>query len=228
MSVSPLIHCRDLQKTYVMGDNLVYALRGVSLDINAGEYVAIMGASGSGKSTFMNLLGALDVPSSGDLEIDGRHLGTLSSDELASFRNEVMGFVFQQFNLLARTTALANVELPMLYSRHPAKHRHERAKTCLELVGLGTRMDHHPSQLSGGQQQRVAIARALVNEPRILLADEPTGALDTTTSEEVMGIFGKLNHMGITVILVTHEPDIAAYARRRLVFRDGLLVEDKS
>jgi len=228
MSGVPLIRCRNLQKTYVMGDNLVYALRGVSLDIYAGEYVAIMGASGSGKSTFMNLLGALDVPTSGDLEIDGRHIGTLSSDELASFRNEVMGFVFQQFNLLARTSALANVELPMLYSRHPAKHRYERAKACLELVGLGTRMDHHPSQLSGGQQQRVAIARALVNEPRILLADEPTGALDTTTSEEVMGIFGKLNKMGITVILVTHEPDIAAYARRQLVFRDGLLVEDKS
>lgn len=228
MSAVPLIRCRNLQKTYVMGDNLVYALRGVSLDIYAGEYVAIMGASGSGKSTFMNLLGALDVPTSGDLEIDGRHIGTLSSDELAAFRNEVMGFVFQQFNLLARTSALANVELPMLYSRHPAKHRDERAKACLELVGLGTRMDHHPSQLSGGQQQRVAIARALVNEPRILLADEPTGALDTTTSEEVMGIFGKLNQMGITVILVTHEPNIAAYARRQLVFRDGLVVEDKS
>lgn len=228
MSADPLIRCRDLQKTYVMGDNLVHALRGVSLDIHAGEYVAIMGASGSGKSTFMNLLGALDVPSQGDLEIDGRHIGSLSNDELANLRNEVMGFVFQQFNLLPRTTALANVELPMLYSRHPPKNRHERAKSCLELVGLGKRMDHHPSQLSGGQQQRVAIARALVNEPRVLLADEPTGALDTTTSEEVMGIFGKLNQMGITVIIVTHESEIADYAKRRLVFRDGLLVEDKT
>jgi putative ABC transport system ATP-binding protein len=222
----PLIRCHDLQKTYRMGDNLVHALCGVSVDIQAGEYVAIMGASGSGKSTFMNLLGALDTPSSGELEIDGQRLSSLSSDELAHFRNEVIGFVFQQFNLLPRTSAQANVELPMLYSRRTSKNRHARAKACLELVGLGTRLDHQPSQLSGGQQQRVAIARALVNEPRILLADEPTGALDTTTSKEVMAIFSKLNQMGITVILVTHEPDIAAYARRRLLFRDGLLIED--
>lgn len=221
-----LIRCHDLQKTYRMGDNLVHALRGVSLEIQTGEYVAIMGASGSGKSTFMNLLGALDTPSEGELEIDGQRLSSLSSDELAYFRNEVIGFVFQQFNLLPRTSALANVELPMLYSRRHPKNRHARAQACLELVGLGTRLDHQPSQLSGGQQQRVAIARALVNEPRILLADEPTGALDTTTSKEVMAIFGKLNQMGITVILVTHEPDIAAYARRRLLFRDGLLIED--
>lgn len=222
----PLIRCHDLQKTYRMGDNLVHALRGVSVDIQAGEYVAIMGASGSGKSTFMNLLGALDTPSAGELEIDGQRLSSLSSDALAKFRNEMIGFVFQQFNLLARTSALANVELPMLYSQRHPKNRHARAKACLDLVGLGTRLDHQPSQLSGGQQQRVAIARALVNEPRILLADEPTGALDTTTSAEVMEIFGKLNQMGITVILVTHEPDIAAYARRRLLFRDGLLIED--
>jgi putative ABC transport system ATP-binding protein len=210
-----------------MGDNIVYALRGVTVDIMAGEYVAIMGSSGSGKSTFMNLLGALDTPSHGELEIDGRQLGKLSLDELANFRNEVMGFVFQQFNLLPRTSALVNVELPMLYSQHPSKARHVRAKACLELVGLGERLDHHPSQLSGGQQQRVALARALVNNPRILLADEPTGALDTTTSEEVMAIFAQLNQMGITIILVTHEPDIAAHARRRLLFRDGLLIEDK-
>ncbi|ALG66599.1 ABC transporter ATP-binding protein [Beggiatoa leptomitoformis] len=224
---SPLIRCQQLCKTYQMGDNLLQALRGISLDIYAGEYVAVMGASGSGKSTFMNLLGALDKPSSGELEIDGRNIGSLSSDELAYFRNEVIGFVFQQFNLLARTSALENVELPMLYSRKARPNRHERAKQCLELVGLGQRMDHQPSQLSGGQQQRVAIARALVNEPRILLADEPTGALDTKTSEEVMAIFGQLNQMGITVILVTHEPDIADHAKRRLMFRDGLLLEDK-
>ncbi|EIJ43612.1 ABC-type antimicrobial peptide transport system, ATPase component [Beggiatoa alba B18LD] len=226
-ATSPLIHCEELHKTYQMGDNLLQALRGVSVDIHEGEYVAVMGASGSGKSTFMNLLGALDKPSSGELTIDGRNMNRLSSDDLAYFRNEVIGFVFQQFNLLPRTSALENVELPMLYSRNPKHNRHDRAKQCLELVGLAQRLDHQPSQLSGGQQQRVAIARALVNEPRILLADEPTGALDTKTSEEVMEIFGQLNQMGITVILVTHEPDIANHAKRRLLFRDGLLVEDK-
>lgn len=220
-----LISCRDLCKTYQMGDSLVHALRSVNLSIAAGDYVAVMGASGSGKSTFMNLLGALDKPTQGDLEIDGRNLSNLSSDELARFRNETIGFVFQQFNLLPRTSALANVELPLLYARRHRKDRHTRARTCLELVGLGERLHHHPAQLSGGQQQRVAIARALVNEPRILLADEPTGALDTTTSQEVMEIFAQLNRLGITIILVTHEPDIAEYARRRILFRDGQIVE---
>lgn len=228
MDKSNLISCRDLYKTYQMGDNLVHALRGVTLTIAAGDYVAVMGASGSGKSTFMNLLGALDKPTAGDLEVDGKNLGRLSADELARFRNETIGFVFQQFNLLPRTSALDNVELPLLYAHPPYKDRHTRARACLELVGLGERLHHHPAQLSGGQQQRVAIARALVNEPRIILADEPTGALDTATSREVMEIFGQLNRLGITIILVTHEPDIASYAQRRLLFRDGQIVEEQS
>lgn len=224
---APLIRCRDLTKTYAMGATEVRALRGVSLEIGYGEYVAIMGASGSGKSTFMNLLGALDAPTAGALEIDGRKLATMSADEQARFRNATIGFVFQQFNLLPRTSALENVELPLLYAGLSPAERRRRAEERLALVGLGDRMDHHPSQLSGGQQQRVAIARALANNPKILLADEPTGALDTATSAEIMEIFSTLNGRGMTVILVTHEADIAACAKRRIVFRDGLIVEDE-
>jgi putative ABC transport system ATP-binding protein len=221
-----LVHCRDLRKTYRMGETEVPALGGITVDIAAGEFVAVMGPSGSGKSTFMNLLGALDVPTGGDLTVAGHDLAHASEDALARFRNEVIGFVFQQFNLLPRTSALDNVALPLLYARHSPERGRAAAREKLDLVGLADRMDHQPSQLSGGQQQRVAIARALVNEPRILLADEPTGALDTTTSDELMAIFQRLNGLGITIIVVTHEAEIARYARRRLMFRDGLLMED--
>lgn len=223
---TPLIRARALTRVYRLGGGDVYALKGVDVDIAAGEYVAVMGASGSGKSTFMNMLGALDRPTSGELVVDGEALNGRTPDELAAFRNKSVGFVFQQFNLLARTSALDNVALPLIYRGWPAKKRRERAEECLEMVGLGERMDHHPSQLSGGQQQRVAIARALAGEPAILLADEPTGALDSQTSIDVMAIFDSLNRSGITVILVTHEDEVGAHARRRLVFRDGLIVED--
>lgn len=223
---APLIRARQLTRVYRLGGGDVHALRGVDCDIAEGEYVAVMGASGSGKSTFMNMLGALDTPSDGELTIAGQSLRNRTPDELARFRNEMVGFVFQQFNLLPRTTALDNVALPLLYRGMPASERRERAAACLEMVGLGDRMDHHPSQLSGGQQQRVAIARALANEPRILLADEPTGALDTKTSDDVMDIFDQLNASGITLILVTHEADVGARAKRRIIFRDGLIVED--
>ena len=223
---TPLIRARALTRVYRLGGGDVYALKGVDVDIAAGEYVAVMGASGSGKSTFMNMLGALDRPTSGELVVDGEALNGRTPDELAAFRNKSVGFVFQQFNLLARTSALDNVALPLIYRGWPAKKRRERAEECLEMVGLGERMDHHPSQLSGGQQQRVAIARALAGEPAILLADEPTGALDSQTSIDVMAIFDSLNRSGITVILVTHEDEVGAHARRRLVFRDGLVVED--
>ena len=199
---------------------------GVDLDIERGEYCAIMGASGSGKSTFMNLLGALDRPSGGSLIIDGEPLQDKRPDELAQFRNRAVGFVFQQFNLLPRTTALDNVALPLLYRGWSMRKRRERAEECLRMVGLAERMDHHPSQLSGGQQQRVAIARALAGKPAILLADEPTGALDSQTSDDVMDIFDRLNADGITLIIVTHEADVGARARRRISFRDGLIVED--
>jgi len=225
---APLISVRHLVKLYQMGDAEVHAIDDVSLDIEAGEYVAVTGASGSGKSTFMNLLGALDVPTSGTLMIDGRNLGEMSSDELARFRNRTIGFVFQQFNLLRRTSALDNVCLPLLYSHVSHAERIERARHCLERVHLSSRAHHFPSQLSGGQQQRVAIARALVSNPKILLADEPTGALDSHTSEEIMAVFEELNAAGITLIIVTHEPDIAARARRRLVFRDGKLIHDET
>jgi putative ABC transport system ATP-binding protein len=221
-----VIECRDLVKTYRLGGSIIHALAGVSLTIGSGDYVAVTGASGSGKSTFMNLVGALDVPTAGMLSVDGLDIARLGADRMARFRNESIGFVFQQFNLLSRTTALANVMLPLLYSRTPIQERSDRARRSLERVGLGARLDHHPSQLSGGQQQRVAIARALVNAPRIILADEPTGALDTATSNEIMAIFDELNAAGITIIVVTHEADIAARARRRLVFRDGRLVGD--
>jgi putative ABC transport system ATP-binding protein len=226
-AATPLVRAQDLVREYKMGDTLVRALAGVSTEIAEGDYVAVMGPSGSGKSTFMNLVGALDRPTSGTLEIHGRDVGRMSGDELAEFRNKTIGFVFQQFNLLARTTALENVELPMVYAGLKPKERRARAMECLELVGLGQRFDHHPSQLSGGQQQRVAIARALANRPRMILADEPTGALDTKTTEEILDVFERLNADGITVILVTHEPEVAARARRRIYFRDGLIERDE-
>ncbi|MAK63728.1 MAG: macrolide ABC transporter ATP-binding protein [Maricaulis sp.] len=226
--MSALIECRDLVKTYTMGDQTVRALDGVSLDIGSGDYVAIMGTSGSGKSTLMNLMGALDRPSSGSLRIAGEELAGLDADRLAAFRNRTIGFVFQQFNLLPRTSALENAALPLVYAGVPAEERRRRAMARLEQVGLGERTDHHPSQLSGGQQQRVAIARALVNDPKILLADEPTGALDSQTSDDIMGIFDTLNREGITIILVTHEQEVADHARRQIVFRDGQILEDRS
>ena len=228
MSASPLIVARDLTKVYAMGGEEVRALDGISLTIERGAYVAVTGASGSGKSTFMNLLGALDRPTSGRLEVAGEDLSEIDPGNLAGFRNRTVGFVFQQFNLLARTTAVDNVALPLLYAGVPSAERREKAIACLQMLGLGDRMGHHPSQLSGGQQQRVAIARALVNDPSILLADEPTGALDTHTSKEIMAIFDRLNADGITIILVTHEQDVADHARRQLVFRDGRVLEDRT
>ena len=222
----PLIAARDLVKTYRMGAEVVKALDGVTLDIAEGEFVAIMGPSGSGKSTMMNLIGALDVPTSGSLSIDGRDIAKLDGDALADLRNRSIGFVFQQFNLLPRTTALKQVMLPMLYAHPKPENPEDLARHRLEQVGLGERLDHHPRQLSGGQQQRVAIARALVNSPKLLLADEPTGALDSKTSDEIMRLFTALNAQGITVVLVTHESDIAEWARRRILFKDGHIVED--
>lgn len=209
-----------------MGNNIVRALRGVDLAINAGEFVAIMGPSGSGKSTFMNLAGALDSPSRGELHIAGQNIGLLDSDQLAALRNQTIGFVFQQFMLLPKTTALDNVKLPLMYTRMNAEEKQTRAEAALARVGLAERMAHTPAQLSGGQQQRVAIARALVNNPRMILADEPTGALDTATAEEIMKLFVELNGEGVTVVLVTHEEEIAAHARRIIRFRDGVVIED--
>jgi len=225
----PVIQLDDFRKTYNSGEVQVHAVRGVSLTIHPGEFVAIMGASGSGKSTMMNTLGCLDRPSSGRFLLDGVNIMELGRDELADLRNQKIGFVFQGFNLLARTTALENVELPMLYSR-PGIRGHvqrERAERALTLVGLADRADHTPSRLSGGQQQRVAIARALVNQPKLLLADEPTGNLDSRTSIEIMGIFQQLNENGMTVVMVTHELDIARYCRRVIVMRDGLVRSDE-
>lgn len=226
--MTALIDCRDLVKTYSMGDMTIRALDGVSLTIEAGEYVAIMGSSGSGKSTFMNLLGALDRPTAGLLRVDGEDLGSLGAEGVAQFRNHTIGFVFQQFNLLPRTSAVENVALPLVYAGVPHAERQRRALARLQQLGLGERTDHQPSQLSGGQQQRVAIARALVNDPKILLADEPTGALDSKTSDDIMAIFDQLNREGITVILVTHEQEVADHARRQIVFRDGRVVEDRT
>lgn len=223
---SSLLSCRDLTKTYIMGDQKLNALNHVNLDIHQGEYVAIMGPSGSGKSTLLNLIGALDTPTSGHLKIGGTDIAEMSSDQLADLRNREIGFVFQQFNLLRRTTALENVKLPLVYRTNLDFDPDEAARKRLGEVGLGERMDHTSAQLSGGQQQRVAIARALVNNPRIILADEPTGALDTETSIEIMKLFTELNNKGLTVILVTHEEEIAEYANRLLRFRDGKLVSD--
>ena len=222
----PLIEVSQLTKSYTLGDQTVHALAGVSLCIAAGEFVAIMGASGSGKSTLMNILGCLDVPTTGHYALAGEAVEGMTPDELAGVRNRRIGFVFQQFNLLPRTSALENVELPMIYAGVKAADRHPRAMQALQRVGLGERTDHTPAELSGGQQQRVAIARALVNNPQLILADEPTGALDTTTSEEVMRLLRDLNAQGITIVLVTHEPDIAAWARRKIVVRDGRILED--
>jgi len=222
----PIISCRNLSKVYRMGEQEVRALDGVDLDIHEGEFVAIMGPSGSGKSSLMNLIGALDRPTSGEMWINGKALSEMNRDELADLRNETLGFVFQQFNLLPRQDAFQNVRLPLRYARKDAGDIDARAKECLELVGLGTRMDHRPMQLSGGQQQRVAIARALVNRPRILLADEPTGALDTKTTAEIMHLMQDLNRQGITVVLITHEPEVAEYASRQIHFRDGRIESD--
>ncbi len=223
-----VVKLTDIHKTYSNGEIAVRAVRGVSLDIFPGEFVALMGASGSGKSTLMNTLGCLDRPTSGTYLLDGIDVSNLDRNELADIRNQKLGFVFQGFNLLSRTTALENVELPMLYGdkRISSSELRKRAMEALEIVGLAQRFDHYPSQLSGGQQQRVAIARALVNRPQVLLADEPTGNLDSKTSVEVMGVFQKLNDQGITILMVTHELDIARYCKRNLILRDGKLVSD--
>ena len=224
----PLIRVENLTKDYALGDTVVHALAGVTLAIGAGEFVAVMGPSGSGKSTFMNMVGCLDRPTSGNYWLAGDDVARMDSDALAAVRNRRIGFVFQQFNLLARTSALENVELPLMYANVPIADRHARAKEKLAQVGLGARADHQPSQLSGGQQQRVAIARALVNNPSLILADEPTGNLDTRSSVEIMELVVRLNHdSGITIILVTHEPDIAGFSRRVIKFRDGIVVSDE-
>ena len=227
--MNPVIHLDEIRKTYHTGEVDVHAVRGISLQILPGEFVAIMGASGSGKSTLMNLIGCLDRPTGGRFDLDGMDISTLDRNSLADIRNQKIGFVFQGFNLLSRTSALENVEMPMLYShKHiPANEQRERALASLELVGLSQRSDHHPNQLSGGQQQRVAIARALVNRPALLLADEPTGNLDSQTSIEIMGVFQKLNDQGITIVMVTHELDIARYTKRTVVLRDGRIVTDE-
>lgn len=226
MADRPLLEARNLIKDYVLGGEILHAVNGVSLTIAHGEFVAIMGASGSGKSTFMNMAGCLDTPTSGHLLLDGVDTGSLDSDALADIRNRKIGFVFQQFNLLARTTALDNVAVPLIYRSTALAARREKARAALESLGLADRLTHTPAKLSGGQQQRVAIARALVTDPLMLLADEPTGALDSQTSEDIMGVFQSLNDRGITVLLVTHEADIAQYAGRRIIFRDGKVIED--
>ena len=223
-----LIETHELTKNYRVGNQVVHALRQVSLEIRAGDFVAVMGPSGSGKSTFMNLLGCLDGPTSGRYVLDDQDVSNLSGDALARIRNRKIGFVFQGFNLLPRTTALENVELPLLYTGLPARERSRQAQAKLVAIGLADRADHHPSQLSGGQQQRVAIARALVNDPVLILADEPTGNLDTRTSVEVMTILQDLNRQGITVVLVTHEGDISRFASRIITFRDGRVLRDEA
>ena len=227
--MSAVIKLESIHKTYHTGEIDVLAVRGVTLEMRQGEFVAVMGASGSGKSTLMNIIGCLDRPTTGHYHLDGTDVSQLDRDALANIRNRKLGFVFQGFNLLSRTSALENVELPMLYTHDhmTAGHQRDRAVQALEIVGLADRAGHFPNQLSGGQQQRVAIARALVNEPAVLLADEPTGNLDSRTSIEVMGVFQKLNEAGMTIVMVTHELDIAAYARRNVVMRDGQVISDK-
>jgi putative ABC transport system ATP-binding protein len=226
--MSEVIRVEDLHKTYRMGDVEVPALRGVQLTLERGEFVAVMGSSGSGKSTFMNILGCLDRPTRGKYFLEGQEVGSLSREQWAHIRNKRIGFVFQGFNLLARTTAIENVELPMMYNGFAGNQRRARALEVLSLVGLDDRLDHMPNQLSGGQQQRVAIARALVNRPSLILADEPTGNLDSATSAEIMALFQRLNaEQGITIVLVTHEADVAKYAQRRVTFRDGAIVADE-
>jgi len=221
-----LIETQDLWKTYTMGDEEIHALRGVSIKIEKGEYVAIMGPSGSGKSTLMNLIGCLDTPSKGSYLLNGKQVSSMNDNELARIRNEEIGFVFQTFNLLPRATALHNVELPLVYAGISSKDRLDRAKGALEKVELGHRMSHKPNELSGGQRQRVAIARALVNNPSILLADEPTGNLDSKTGVEIMALFARLHEAGNTIVLVTHEADVAAYAKRQILIRDGQVEKD--
>ena len=223
-----IILTHKLTRAYDMGSELVRALRGVSVQIQKNEYVAVMGPSGSGKSTLMNLIGCLDTPTSGEYWLNSQKVSDLADDELARIRNKEIGFVFQTFNLLPRADALHNVELPLIYAGMSARSRRERAAHALERVGLGNRMDHKPNELSGGQRQRVAIARALVNEPSILLADEPTGNLDSTTSQEIMGVFAELHHQGQTVVMVTHEQDIAAHAERVITLRDGIVATDQA
>ena len=223
-----MIQIQDLTKQYVMGTQIVHALQGVSLSIDEGEFLAIMGPSGSGKSTLMNMLGCLDTPTSGTYWLDGEDVSEMSDDELARVRNKRIGFVFQNYNLLARTPAIKQVALPMMYSGISRRERRKRAEDALRAVGLGDRMDHRPDELSGGQQQRVAIARALVAEPRIILADEPTGNLDSESGEEILDIFQQLNQQGITLVFVTHDPEIAQRARRTVMLRDGLIISDKS
>jgi putative ABC transport system ATP-binding protein len=223
-----LIQVTDLCKTYQVGEIAIQAICGVTLGIDAGEFVSIMGSSGSGKSTFMNILGCLDIPNQGSYYLDGISIESLGRDDLAQIRNQKIGFVFQGFNLLSRTSALENVELPLIYSAVSSRERRRKAVEALQAVGLSGREDHHPNQLSGGQQQRVAIARALVNQPAIILADEPTGNLDTKTSLEIMQLLTRLNEdQKMTVVIVTHEPDIATYTRRTIIFRDGQVVEDR-
>src|SRR6059058_1681247 len=221
-----LIETRDLWKTYVMGEEEIHALRGVTISIDRGEYVAIMGPSGSGKSTLMNLIGCLDTPSKGSYVLNGQEVARMDDNELARIRNEEIGFVFQTFNLLPRATALHNVELPLVYAGVPAVEREQRARGALDRVELGSRVTHRPNELSGGQRQRVAIARALVNNPSILLADEPTGNLDSKTGEEIMAVFERLHKAGNTIVLVTHEADVAAFAYRSIHIRDGKVEND--
>jgi len=228
MGDSRVIDVKDIHKTYDLGDIKVRALKGVSLEIKNGDFISIMGASGSGKSTFMNIIGCLDKPTSGEYYLDNDQVSSLDTDELAEIRNKKIGFVFQSFNLLARTTALENVELPMIYNNTDSKKRAELANQAIKMVGLDGREHHLPSQLSGGQQQRVAIARAIVNNPSIILADEPTGNLDSQTSSEIMEIFKALNKQGKTIIMITHEQDIAQHAERIIVFKDGYVIEDKA
>ncbi len=225
--MATLIELKDIMKTYVMGDSVVHALNHVNVVINYGEFTSIMGASGSGKSTMMNILGCLDRPTSGEYFLDGKEIAGYNDDELAHTRNAKIGFVFQNFNLLSKLTAQANVALPLIYAGVSEEERMERAKKALEAVGLGDRLDHKPMEMSGGQRQRVAIARALINDPPVIMADEPTGNLDTKSSYEIMDIFKKMNEEGKTVLMVTHEPDIAAYTKRILVMRDGKIVSDE-